>query len=126
MRLEPLYHWAPSERRTAILKGGLVPYSAPVVHGATGEADERLAFAYLCFGLTAQTAWAYSAASRDGLEDEFDGWDLWQVWPGERAAMHALPHWGPEIQEVRITNAVPADRLWYVATRRSLSAEAPE
>lgn len=58
MRLDPLFHWAPSERRRGILAGGLVPYAQPVVHSA-GEGDERFRVpvhllghdAELCVGL---------------------------------------------------------------------------
>lgn len=125
MRLDPLYHWAPSERRRGILQSGLVPYSHPVTHAARSEADEaRLSFPYICLGPTPSLAWAYGAASRDGLEDEYDGWDLWQVRLHERADVYVLPFWGTEVQEVRVRSAVGADGVWYVATRRGLSAEA--
>lgn len=122
MRLDPLYHWAPSERRRGILASGLVPYAQPVVHTG-GDGDERFAFPYLCLGPTPSLAWGYSGGSRDGLLDEFDGWDLWQVRLHERADVHVLPHWGPDVLEVRVRTAIGADSVWYVATRTGLSAE---
>lgn len=121
MRFDPLYHWAPGRRREAILREGLRPYSAPVVHG-TGE-DERFSFPYICLGVTPSAAWGLSGGTL--AEDEFaEGWDLWQVRLAETADTHVLPFWGSLPQEVRVRNAVGADCVWYVATRQPTSARA--
>lgn len=121
MRLGPLYHWSPTARRLAILAEGLVPYAQPVVH-AGGEGDERFAFPYICLSPSAQLAWHFSGGSRDELEDEFDGWDLWHVDLPTRADVRILPFWGDRVQEVRVRSAIPASDVWYVATRAALSA----
>lgn len=123
MRLDPLYHWAPSERRRGILTGGLVPYAVPCVHAAD-EDGERLAFPYICLSPTPSRAWGLSGAV-PWVEDEFAGWDLWQVRLGKRAEVHALPNWGPEVEEVRVRTAIGADCVWYVATRQAIVAELP-
>lgn len=122
MKLDPLFHWAPSERRRGILAGGLVPYAVPCVHAAA-EDGARLAFPYVCLSPTPSMAWGLSGAV-PWVEDEFDGWDLWQVRLSEKAEVHVLPSWGGEVQEVRTRTAIGPDCVWYVATRTGLSAEA--
>lgn len=121
MRLDPLYHWAPMDRRRGILTGGLVPYSHPVGH--LGHVEEhRLAYPYVCLGTTPSCAWGLSGGSRAGLVDEYDGWDLWQVRLSKRADVEVVPMWGWEVQEVRVRTAITADSVWFVATRTSQAA----
>lgn len=97
----------------------------PVTHSARSDEDETpLSFPYVCLGPTPSLAWSYSAASREGLEDEYAGWDLWQIRLDERADVHVLPFWGVYPQEIRVRTAIGADCLWYVATRKGMSAEA--
>lgn len=122
MRFDPLFHWAPTERRRSILQAGLIPYARPVTHSA-GEDDNRLSFPYICLGPNPSMAWSYSAASREGLEDEYEGWDLWQVRLAESVDVYVLPFWGSHVQEIRARSAIGADCVWYVATRHGLSAE---
>lgn len=125
MRLDPLYHWAPMERRQGILTTGLTPYRQPVVHTGGGDADARFGYPYVCLGTTPSVAWGLSGGSRDGLVDEFEGWDLWQVRLKADADVHVLPMWGWEVQEVRVRTAILADSVWWVGTRTSWAVSEP-
>jgi hypothetical protein len=115
-----LYHWSPVERRIEILQQGLVPYARPCVHGES--MGKRLAFPYVCLAPTPSGAWSLSADTDPELRDEFEGWDLWQVRLADYDSVSVLPQWGAVIREVRVRTAIPADRLWYVATRTGLAA----
>jgi hypothetical protein len=112
--LGALFHWSPRDRRRNILREGLRPYERPVCH--TGE----LSHPYVCFGPTPSAAWSLSG---DTLEDDFGGWDLWQVRLTDGDSVSVPQMWGGEIREVRVRNAIAAERLWYVATRMPPSAE---
>lgn len=117
--LGALYHWSPVDRRVAILQAGLVPYAAPVCH-TPERGGKALTYPYVCLGLTPSGAWGLSGNSDPDLQGEHD-WDLWQVRLDDHDTVHVLPTWGAVLREVRVRNAIPADRLWLVATRSGLS-----
>lgn len=112
MLLPALFHWAPTERRVSILQNGLVPYSPPVTHSAG-------AFPYVCLSPTPSSAWGLSGDME--WTSEVAQWDLWQVRLQDSDEVHVLPGWGPVLREIRVQNALSADRVWYVATREPLT-----
>lgn len=110
MRLETLYHWAPSCRRMSILKSGLQIFSEPVVHSGSERAP------YVCLGTCPRRSWALSG---DTLrEGEVDSWDLWQVFPLDTWDVRMLPQWGCCLAEVRVYNTISPDRLWLIGERK--------
>jgi hypothetical protein len=48
---------------------------------------------------------------------EIDCWDLWQVRIAEGDSICVRPDFGPVIQEIKVYNQIPADRLWHVGER---------
>jgi hypothetical protein len=122
MLLGPLYHWSPADRREQILRDGLQPYAPPAVSG--GGEMSTIAWPYLCFGLTAKGAWRYSGdMGYDHLSET--EWDLWQVALADTDEVHIRAEFGPRVKEVRVHNAIPADRVWWVARRDGLVARCP-
>lgn len=117
--LGALYHWAPVDRRVGILQQGLVPYANAVCHG---EVEGRsLSYPYVCLGLTPSGAWGLSGGSDSDVQGEYD-WDLWQVRLADSDHVDVLSTWGAVLREVRVRNAITADRVWWVATRAGLAA----
>jgi len=83
----------------------------------------NIAWPHLCFATTPQGAWRYSGGMGFEHFEEYEaGWDLWQVTLADRDEVHVLPGWGPSICEVRVPNAIPADRLWWIGRRTDLVA----
>lgn len=108
--LPALYHWSPKERRSDIAEHGLRPRSPAVTHSGHSEVAP-----YLCFSPTPSCAWSLSGAME--WTSEVDGWDLWQVAVAEGDSICIRPDFGPIIQEIKIYNAIPTDRLWHVGER---------
>lgn len=106
----PLFHWSARERRDTILREGLQIYSELVTHS-----DPGLSHPYICFGTTPSNAWSLSGDVE--WTGEVEVWDLWQHWISEGDRVHVLATFGDVIQEVRIANTIPPDKLWYVGTR---------
>lgn len=86
---------------------------------------DALRFPYICLGGSPAQAWRYSGGAHETLVDELGGFDLWEVRLPERADVDLRPQWGAEVQEVRVRTAIPADHVWWVATRVGLAAEEP-
>ena len=109
MRLDPLYHWSPKRNRASILQHGLQVLSP--------EQTRALPFCagYLCFSMWPSCAWGLSAAMREDGEDE--EWDCWQVWLADTDEVRVMPLHGARVQEVRVHNSIPPDRLWWVGER---------
>lgn len=107
-QLGALYHWSPFERRTDILKHGLVPGSDPSVCR-----DMRLG--YVCLGPTPSKAWGYSG-DMEWMED-FDEWDLWQVRLTADDDVRIRNDGTFEIIEIKVHNTIPPDRVWWVGER---------
>lgn len=105
MNLGLLYHWAPADRRAAILADGLVPGKPCTV--ATTE------LGYLCLGFSASGAWALSG----GTVEHVDLWDLWQVQLADSDWVRVREECGPTMCEVMVSTPIPTDRLWLVGTR---------
>lgn len=83
----------------------------------------NITWLHLCFATTPRGAWRYSGGmGYEHFEEHEAGWDLWQVTLAEPDEVHVLPVWGPTICEVRVRNAIPADRVWWVARRGCLVA----
>lgn len=49
--------------------------------------------------------------------EQITEWDLYQVRLIEGDEVHIRPDWGPVIREIKVHNDIPADRVWYVASR---------
>lgn len=113
MLLPALYHWSPTERRVEILRDGLKPYSAAVLHSLGN-------FPYVCLSPTPSSAWSMSGDME--WASEIESWDLWQVRLNEHDEVHVRAEFGNRIVEVRVRNSIAAERLWYVATREPLVA----
>lgn len=105
------YHWSPSERREEIFRNGLKPYCDPVTHSGV------LLWPYICLSPSPKRAWQLSGDFQDS--GEIEQWDLWQVELGEHDEVSIRSEYGSEIMEVRVRSAIPADRVWHVATRGS-------
>lgn len=116
MRLSPLFHWAPTDRRAAIRSEGLRPFSDPTV--CTGAHR----YPYVSLSTTPSCAWGLSG-DMDWVS-EIESWDLWQVQLPERAETHVRALWGDVIEEVKVYTAIPADCLWLIGTREPVTAEA--
>lgn len=120
MILPAMFHWSPRERREAIQREGLVPYSDPTIH--TGDEEgKKLAFPYLCLSPTPSAAWGLSGDME--WASEIEEWDLWQVRLQEGDEITIRGDFVPRISEVRVKNAIAAERVWYVATRKCPVAE---
>jgi hypothetical protein len=111
--LPHVYHWSPTERREEILKHGLQLYSEP--------SHSTESYPYTCFGPTPKAAWKLSG----DLEELGDnaGWDLWEVRLPDDAETHIRSEFGPYIYEIRVRTGIPADCVWWVASREGLSAK---
>jgi len=106
VRIETLYHWAPSDRRESILRNGLQIYSTPTVNANPNPVG------YLCMSTCPRRAWALSGDVHGDGE-----WDLYQVFPRDTDEIRFLPQWGCVVAEVRIYNGLPSDRVWLVGSR---------
>lgn len=119
MRIPPLYHWSPVERRKEIRSEGIKPYSMPTV-----MSDPKLHSPYTCFSSTPSQAWGLSGdftIGRDG--GVFEQWDLWQINLAENDEVHIRPEFGPTIQEFKVYTVIPADRVWWVGVRETQTFE---
>lgn len=70
----------------------------------------------ICLGFTPSAAWGLSGAIDRFNTEDFE-WDLWQVNLGEHDEVHIRSEFGDVLQEVRVHNPIPADRIWWVGTR---------
>lgn len=109
MRLEYLYHWAPSGRYVNILAEGLRPGRDPNVASCV--------LPYVCLGTSPSTAWSLSGAM--DWAAEIDQWDLWQARVVDGDDIRIRPDFLPTIREVKVYGPIPADRIWYAGTRVS-------
>jgi hypothetical protein len=109
MLLPALYHWSPTDCREEILRVGIQIFSEPVTHSG-----DHL-WPYFCFSPTPSSAWSLSGDT--SWMGECESWDLWQFRVGDQDDVRIRSNFGPVIEEVKIYNSIPADRLWYIATR---------
>lgn len=113
-QLGAMYHWSPRDRRAAILRDGLQPASRSSV--ASGEQG------CISLGPTPSKAWAYSGDM--GWTGEVDDWDLWQVRLIDTDHANVRTDFGPVIVEVKVYNAIAAERCWWIGERQPwLTAE---
>lgn len=114
LTLPTLYHWSPFARREQVRAEGLRPYSPPTT---TSELDNvwAMGFGCVCLGATPARAWGLSGDMQHN--SEIEEWDLWQVELDDRDEVHVRAEFGPRIQEVRVMNPIPGDRLWWVGAR---------
>lgn len=117
MRLGSLYHWSPRENRVAILREGLRVMQGP-------ETSVSAPFPWLSFSPRPSRAWGLSGGMREWDDLTENVWDLWECRVPEGAAVHVMPHWGPEISEVRVMSSIPADHVWWVAERMLFAHDA--
>lgn len=106
MILHPLFHWSPTARRPAIARHGLRTHSEPVVNTVCGG--------YICLSQTPSQAWMLSAAAAGKRGEE---WDCWQVSLDTDDEVHVREFFGNRIEELRVHNHIPKDRIWLVGTR---------
>ena len=117
MKLPPLYHWSPIERRETIRSEGLKPYSPPWVKtDDPDDAEWAMGCGVVCLGFTPSAAWGLSGAIDRFISEDIE-WDLWQVNLGENDEVHVRSEFGDVLQEVRVHNPITADRIWWVGTR---------
>lgn len=123
MNLPVCYHWSPATRRKDILRDGLKPYSRMSNGGFHNDdtGNEVVSFPYICLATEASRGWALSGGMPgfEGIED----WDLWEVRLADSDEVHISLEYGPSVKEIRVTNAIPPDRVRWIATRSPLSAE---
>lgn len=93
------------------MKSGLELFSSPCVSG-----DYQCP--YICLATTPSCAWGLSGDMMSVTE--IDEWDLWQVHVADSDHIKIRSDLGVVIQEIRVLNAVPADRVWWVAERRDM------
>lgn len=107
-RLGSLYHWSPLDRRAEILRDGLVPGSRATMVGSE--------IGYVCLGTSPRGAWMLSGDLEwaEGTDD----WDLWQVSLADTDEVRVRPNYGARIDEVKVHNLIPADRVWWTGTRQ--------
>lgn len=115
MKFGPLYHWSPRDRRESIRVDGLKPYCPPSVH-SDEAADWAMGCGVICLGPTPSAAWGLSGGM-DRFTSEELAWDLWQVNLADTDEIHVRAEFGPTIKEVRVHNAIPGDRVWWVGER---------
>jgi len=104
--LHPLFHWSPAARRAAIERRGLRIDSPPTV-------DSRH-WGRVCVCMSPSHAWALSAGY---VGEPGQVWDLWMVQLSKQDDVEVMPFTGNIIEEIRISNNIPRDRLWYVGAR---------
>lgn len=106
-----LYHWAPTERRKAIKKRGLVPGS--------WSTDRLWRPPYVCFADSPSLAWVLSGGTARGREHS--SWDLWMVWSDRLNGYEELRFDDEpgKVKEYRVYERVYKRDVWYVATRDS-------
>lgn len=126
MILPALYHWSPRDRYHDILRDGLKPYVPPTVSTCTNPTtgNEVIGWPYICFGTTPSAAWGLSGDM--DYVTEIEEWDLWQVMLADTDEVHFRSEYGNQLKEVRTYNAIPTDRMWWIATRsQPVALEAP-
>lgn len=106
--LGSLYHWAPSDRRTTILREGLVPGSKSTI------SSEEVS--YVSLGPSPRRAWTYSGDL--SWASELENWDLWQVTLSDTDDCRVRTDYGTTVIEVRAHNVIPPDRVWFVGQRK--------
>ncbi len=113
MILPALYHWSPSVNRVPIQEGGLrLPTE---VRDLTVTSRWAPGCACISLGPSPSAAWALSGNLQAASDCE--SWDVWQVRLVEGDEVHVRAEFGPAVKEVRVHNAIPADRVWWVGTR---------
>lgn len=106
-----LYHWSPSDRRESILKEGLQILTTPTF--------STQKYPYVCLGTSPSAAWGLSGGYDPTCE--ILDWDLYQVTLEETDEVHILPLFGYKVQEVRVRNPIPPQRVWYVGSREHVA-----
>lgn len=120
MRLPTMFHWAPAARREAILREGLKPYAPTPAEGENPENGNAIVgWPWVCVAPEPSRAWGLSG----GMGWAEGDWDLWEVRLSEHDEVHIRPEFGDAIKEIRVHNAIPADRVWFVGTRTPPSAK---
>jgi hypothetical protein len=117
--LSQLYHWAPARLRETILREGLRISIPQTLLDERGDPCE-VVFPWLCCGTTPWAAWNLlpDADAEDGdSRADGRGWDLWSIHVSEDDRLRLRDDFGPKLQEVRVLNSIPADRVWWVARR---------
>lgn len=112
MILHPLFHWAPSSRRSSIVADGLRTLAEPSCSSQP--------YPYVCCCPSPSMAWALSAATCPQAATD---WDCWQIVLNPSDHVEVLPIWGNRIEEVRIHGHVGPDQLWRVGSRPIAEAD---
>jgi hypothetical protein len=104
--LHPLFHWSPAARRPGILRYGLRVNEQPTC--------DTVPWDRVCCCMSPSHAWALSAAMFGNIGEE---WDLWQVQLDKNDDVRPECFTGNVIGEIRVHNAIPRSRIWYVGSR---------
>ncbi len=108
LQIKTVYHWSPSENRKSIMQDGL-QIASPSSHEPNGY------FSYICLSTTSSGAW--NLLPVDPVEYGKDKWDLWEVKLSETDHVNIRGDHVPNINELRVNNTIPPDRVWWVAER---------
>lgn len=134
MIVDVLFHWSPADRYEDILSNGLRVLSPGVDttpqfndQGETTGTEVYLRWPWICFSSDPMAAWQLSgditgAWSHPEEEGGIRAWDLWQITTDVNDEIHIRPEFGNRIEEVRIHNGIPVDRIRWVARREYRSA----
>jgi len=116
VRLTRVYHWSPKQNREKILREGLTILNSTIEY-ENPETGERETWKppYLCTSLDPWTAWRYVLPMLD--EAEPPHMDLYFFDLVESDDVTIRNDRTIDIIEVRVRNAVAADRVHYIATR---------
>jgi hypothetical protein len=119
------YHWSPGPRFKKIRSEGLKPYSKSLASDdIPKDIGGPVTWPYVCLGTTPAQAWRLSGDMGWGAEEIH--WDLWEVRLTDDDEVHFMAEWGPNLKELRVSNPIPAERLWWVGRREQPSAEPSE
>lgn len=116
MRLGPLFHWSPADRRADIENNGLLPSRDPTINTKRHP--------YIYFGFDPADAWRLSG-DMPGAQSIVT-WDLWQVAISPDDVLDIRAEFGADFHEVKLRRAVPRDRMWWVARRKQGDSTLPD
>ncbi len=109
MNLQLLYHWSPADRFDSINRYGLIAGSPITVASSALET--------ICLGPDPRTAWSISGAM--DWVSEVDEWDLWLVALADTDNVHIRPEFGARINEIKVRNSIPRERIWHAGRRKA-------
>lgn len=102
-----LFHWSPAERYASVRRHGLLPDQRATVASSSLH--------YICASPDPQRAWLLSGAA-DWCQ-EIEQWDLWMLTVVDTDELHVRPFFGRWVEEIKLRNPIPPERLWWCGRR---------